>query len=124
MKYIGLDLHKRNVFATVLGADGKIISRANISSKIEDISHYLKAQGVGSELSVAIEASYNWLYYYRILEAITDNITVANPLKTRIIGEARVKTDKIDSAALAHMLKADMLPGVYVPTRTSMINQT
>jgi len=123
MKYIGLDLHKRNIFATVLGADGKIISRANISSKRRDISHYLRAQGSGSELSVAIEASYNWLYYYRILETITDNITVANPLKTRIIGEARVKTDKIDSAALAHMLRADMLPGVYVPTRTSMENK-
>jgi hypothetical protein len=47
-------------------------------------------------VSVAIEASYNWLYYYRILEDITDNIVVAHPLKTRIIGEARVKTDKID----------------------------
>ena len=123
MKYIGLDLHKRNIFATVLGADGKIISRANISSKKEDISHYLKAQGDGKELSVAIEASYNWLYYFRILEAITDNITVAHPLKTRIIGEARVKTDKIDSCALAYMLRADMLPGyIYrqeLPWRTS-----
>jgi len=121
MKYIGLDLHKRNIFATVLGADGKIISRANISSKREDISHYLKKQG--DDISVAIEASYNWLYYFRILEAITDNIVVAHPLKTRIIGEAKIKTVKIDSAALAYMLRADMLPGVYIPTRTSMENK-
>ena len=32
MKYIGLDLHKRNIFATVLDGDGKILSRANIRS--------------------------------------------------------------------------------------------
>jgi len=123
MKYIGLDLHKRNIFATVLDGDGKILSRANISSKRQDISYYLKKQGNGDELSVAIEASYNWLYYYRILEGITDNITVAHPLKTKIIGESRIKTDKIDSEALAYMLKAEMLPGVYIPTRISMENK-
>jgi len=35
MKYIVLDLCKGNIFATVLGDNGKIISRANISSKRE-----------------------------------------------------------------------------------------
>ena len=123
MKYVGLDLHKRNIFATVLDGDGKILSKANIGSKREDLSHYLKRQGSGNGLSVAIEASYNWLYYFRILETITDNITVAHPLKTRIIGEARIKTDKIDSKVLAYMLKADMLPRVYIPTRISMENK-
>jgi transposase len=123
VKFIGLDLHKRNIFATVLGGDGKIISRVNIGSDRQDVSYFLKKLGDGSDLSVAMEASYNWLYYYRILEEITDNITVAHPLKTRIIGESRIKTDKIDSEALAYMLKADMLPKVYIPTKISMENK-
>jgi transposase len=123
MKYVGLDLHKRNIFATVLGGDGKILSRANIGPNRDDISYFFKKLGDGSELSVAMEASYNWLYYYKILEEITDNITVAHPLKTRIIGEARTKTDKIDSEALAYMLKAEMLPKIYIPTRISMENK-
>ncbi len=50
MKYIGLDLHKRNIFVTVLGDDGKILSKANIRSKREDISYYLKSQGNSDEL--------------------------------------------------------------------------
>ena len=123
MKYIGLDLHKKSIFATVLGGDGKILSKINLGSKREDISYYLRAQAKGDDLKVAIEASYNWLYYYRILEDITPNITVAHPLKTRIIGESRVKTDKIDSEVLAYMLKADMLPKVYIPTRNAMENK-
>ena len=123
MKYIGLDLHKKNIFATVLGEDGKILSRVNIRSQREDLSYYLKKQGSGDDLAVAIEASYNWLYYFRILETITDNITVAHPLKTRIIGEAKIKTDKIDSKVLAYMLRADMLPKVYIPTRSAMENK-
>jgi len=123
MKYIGLDLHKRNIFATVLEGDGRILSRANIRSKKEDINYYLKRQGSSNDLSVAKEASYNWLYYYRVLETITDNITIAHPLKTRIIGEAKIKTDKIDSKVLAYMLRANMLPKVYIPTKTSMENK-
>ena len=123
MKYIGLDLHKKSIFATVLDDDGNILSKANIGSKKGDLSHYLKRQGGGNDLSVAMEASYNWLYYFRILESLTDNITVAHPLKTRIIGEAKIKTDKIDSKVLAYMLRADMLPSVYIPARISMENK-
>lgn len=123
MKYIGLDLHKKSIFATILGEDGKILSRTNIRSKKQDISYYLKEQAKHDDVSIAIEASYNWMYYFRILEDITPNITVAHPLKTRIIGEAKIKTDKIDSAALAYMLKADMLPRVYIPTKAAMENK-
>ena len=117
MKYIGLDLHKKSIFATVLGGDGKILSRTKIGSNSRDIIYYLKSQGTKDELSVAMEASYNWQYFYRAAEEAADNIVLAHPLKTRIIGEAKIKTDKIDSAALAYMLKADMLPAAYVPKR-------
>ena len=120
MKYIGLDLHKKSIFATVLAEDGKILSRTKIGPTTTDIRYYLKSQGRKEELSVAMEASYNWPYYYRAAEEVADTIVLAHPLKTRIIGEAKIKTDKIDSAALAYMLKADMLPAAYVPSKDTM----
>ena len=123
MKYIGLDLHKKSIFATVLDGDGKILSKTQIGPKSRDILYYLKKQGKKDELSVAMEASYNWPYYYRAVEEAADNIVLAHPHKTRIIGEAKIKTDKIDSAVLAYMLKADMLPAAYVPSRATMENK-
>ena len=120
MKYIGLDLHKKSIFATVLDGDGKILSKTKIGSNSRDINYYLKSQGNKDELSVAMEASYNWQYFYRAVEEVADNIVLAHPLKTRIIGEAKIKTDKIDSGILAYMLKADMLPAAYVPKRSTM----
>jgi transposase len=123
MKYIGLDLHKKSIFATVLSDEGKILSKANIGSRKQDIQYYLKSIGSKEEISVAMEASYNWLYNYRVVEDLSDNIVLAHPLKTRIIGEAKIKTDKIDSKILAYMLKADMLPKVYVPNKISMENK-
>ena len=123
MKYIGLDLHKKSIFATVLDGDGKILSKTKIGPKSRDICYYLKRQGTKDELSVAMEASYNWPYYYRAAEEVAGTIVLAHPLKTRIIGEAKIKTDKIDSAALAYMLKADMLPAAYVPSKDTMENK-
>jgi len=123
VKYIGLDLHKKSIFATVLGEDGKILSRTKIGPNTRDICYYLKNQGKRNELSVAMEASYNWPYYYRAVEEAAGTIVLAHPLKTRIIGEAKIKTDKIDSGVLAYMLKADMLPAAYVPKRATLENK-
>src|SRR4030043_1472399 len=110
MKYIGLDLQKKSIFVTVLDGDGKILSKTKIGSNSRDISYYLKSQGKKDELSVAMEASYNWQYFYRAVEEAADTIVLAHPLKTRIIGEAKIKTDKTDSSILAYMLKPDILP--------------
>ena len=43
MKYIGLDLHKKSIFATVLDDDGKILSKTKIGPKSRDICYYLKS---------------------------------------------------------------------------------
>ena len=42
---------------------------------------------------------------------------LAHPLKVKAIAQAKVKTDKIDSETLAHLLRADLLPESYVPPR-------
>lgn len=123
MKYVGLDLHKRRIFATVLDGDGAIIARNTIGTSSNDIYYYLNKIKKEDDMSVAMEASYNWQYAYRIVESVTDNIVLAHPLKTRIIGEAKIKTDKIDSYVLAYMLKSDMLPKAYVPTKLAMENK-
>jgi hypothetical protein len=39
------------------------------------------------------------------------------PFKTKAIASARIKTDKIDSTILAHLLRTDLLPAAYIPPR-------
>jgi transposase len=41
---------------------------------------------------------------------------MAHPLKTRLIAEARIKTDSIDSETLAHLLRTDLIPRAYAPS--------
>ena len=41
--------------------------------------------------------------------------SVGNPLRTRAIAEAKVKTDKVDADVLAQLLRCDYLPSVWQP---------
>lgn len=43
-------------------------------------------------------------------------MVLSHPSKTRIIAEAKIKTDKVDSKNLAKLLRADFLPQSYIPT--------
>lgn len=42
-------------------------------------------------------------------------VVVSNPLRTKAIAEAKVKTDKVDALTLAQLLAADFVPEVWVP---------
>jgi transposase len=69
------------------------------------------------DANVAMEACYCWQPPYEFLESRGYNVKLAHPTKTRIIAEARIKTDATDSEALAHLLRADLLPTSYVPPK-------
>jgi hypothetical protein len=52
---------------------------------------------------------------YEAFESNGVEVKLANPVKT--IAEARVKTDKLDSRILAHLLRADLIAECYMPSR-------
>jgi transposase len=65
--------------------------------------------------AVVIEASTNaWAIYDQLVDLV-GRAVVVHPAKVKLIAEARVKTDKVDVLTLARLLRADMLPEVWVP---------
>jgi transposase len=75
------------------------------------------AESLPEGSKIALEATGNWYYFYEVLEHKCPKIYLAHPLKTRAIAEARIKTEKIDSTILAHLLRTDFLPTSYIPPR-------
>jgi len=66
----------------------------------------------------AIESTGNlWINMYEALEQNGIDISLANPLKTRAIAEARIKYDKLDAAILADLARADLISRCYVPDK-------
>jgi len=63
---------------------------------------------------LALEATANWYTVFELVEPWVSEVALGHPLKTRIIAEAKIKTDKIDGTVLAHLLRADLLPRAYM----------
>ena len=64
---------------------------------------------------VAIEATCNTHAIVKLIASRVARVVISNPMKTRAITEAKVKTDRVDAAILAQLLAADYLLAVWMP---------
>jgi transposase len=97
-------------FPTIFDQDGEIVTQRRMPN--EEVPDFLKPYGVEQ---VAMEATTNIAPLYRRLKQEEYDVLVSHPKKTRHIAEARIKTDKVDSQALAELLRLNSLPLSYVP---------
>jgi transposase len=108
---IGLDVHRE--FAQVaVWQSGRVRQAGRIKTTPEELR--LFADSLAPTDEVAIEATCNTHAIAKLLQERVARVVVSNPLKTRAIAEAKIKTDKVDAATLAKLLAADFLPGVWV----------
>jgi transposase len=67
------------------------------------------------EDQVVLEATTHCWAVVRALEPFVARVAVSNPMATKAIAKAKVKTDKVDAAVLAHLLRLGYLPEVWQP---------
>ena len=115
MLYVGVDAHKSTSQVTVMDASGKILQRKRIASSPIAVRQALLSYD--EPLKAVLEASYAWAPMYDWLDEVADEVILAHPLKVRAIAEARIKTDKIDSETLAHLLRADLIPEAHASSK-------
>jgi transposase len=120
MLYTGLDLHRSSSYITTVDERGNIISQKKLPSNGEVVD-FLKE--FGEEMEIAIESTPSWYWLYDQLEKEGFDVKLSHPLKTKAIAYAKVKTDKVDSATLAHLLRSDLLPLSYVPAKPVRLNR-
>lgn len=116
MIYVGIDYHKRYSQVEAVDKGGRTIARARLANREEVLKRWFSSLPESCE--VVIEACWNWQLMYELLEGMdeVERIHVANPFKVKAIAEARIKTDTIDASTLAHLLRANLIPSVYVPS--------
>jgi transposase len=64
---------------------------------------------------VALEATTNCWAVADVLRPHVGRVLVSNPMATKAIAQAKVKTDKVDAHVLAQLLRCDFLPEVWQP---------
>ena len=58
-----------------------------------------------------------WTNLYNHLDDRHIPVTLANPLKTKAIASAKIKSDKVDARILAHLLRSNLIAESYVPEK-------
>jgi transposase len=112
MRYIALDVHQRYCEGAELLPGGKI-RRFRVPTTREDIEGF--ARQLGPDVRLVMEATGNALWIYNLISPHAGRVLLANPLRTRAIAEARIKTDRLDAETLVRLLAADFIPEVWVP---------
>ncbi len=114
MPFAALDLHKREIEACVMDDQGRITHRQRFPTTAAALTQFAR-QHLSLQHKVALEATFNTWEVADVLAPHVGSLTISNPLLTRAIAQAKVKTDKIDAAVLAHLLRLDYLPAVWRP---------
>jgi transposase len=111
VRSVGLDVHRDFCEVAIIDPAGGR-ARGRVPSTREDLQ--LLAQSLAPSDRVALEVTGNAWEIARILEAHVARVVVVSPSDTGI-RQARAKTDRLDALALAKLLAAGSLDGVWMP---------
>lgn len=115
-RYVGIDVGKAKCRAALMDQGGFIVDEFTFQNNREGI------EGLASRLTmddkVVMESTGSvWTNLYNSLDDRHIPVVLANPLKTKAIASARIKSDEIDARILAHLLRADLIAESYVPPK-------
>lgn len=110
---VGLDVHQKTCTATLLDPGGVEREQWEIETTRAGLEAFARRLPPGA--AVALEASTVGKAVCGFLRENGTDVHMASPRKLRAITTSGVKTDKRDSAHLAHLLQTDYFPRSYLP---------
>ena len=112
-RFFGLDTHKQFVMVAAVDQQQTLLQspyRINMPQLERWAANTLTADD-----TVVIEVTTNTWQLHKLLSQYAGQVVVANPYKTKLIAEARIKSDKVDAIALAQLLASRFIAEVWVP---------
>lgn len=116
MNYIGMDIHKQFTVAIAKDKDGNLLSEEKFDNSKERFRKFLFPYPP-ENTKIVMESTSVWEPIYDMIEDMKYPIKLANPVKTRAIAEARIKTDKVDASTLCDLLRANLVAESYIPSK-------
>jgi transposase len=112
--FVGLDVHRAVVVGTAIDTKGRQVRQASFGPTPKELVGFLRR--LPKPTKVVLESCSVWERYYEAARSTGADVVVSHPRTTRMIAEASLKTDKVDSATLANLLRLDSVPLVYIQT--------
>jgi transposase len=116
VRFVGIDVGKWKCRAAIMDPGGLILEEFTFTNNHEGI------EGLTSSLTpedrVVMESTGSvWTNLYNHLDEKHIPVALANPLKTKAIASAKIKSDKVDARILAHLLRSNLVAESYVPSK-------
>lgn len=120
MEYCGLDLGRKSSRYCVVDDHKDIVRQGNVRQTQD---HLRSVFSSGSPMRVIVEATTQAFWTADLLRELGHDVRVVDPNRTKAIGAALIKHDKLDARILALLGCADLLAEVCVPTRQARIER-
>ena len=114
MQYCGLDLGKMSSHFCIMDKKRRVQKRGQVRTRISDLT---KSFGRMQSMRIVLEASTKAFWVADQLEEMGHDVVVVDPGRTKAIGAASIKHDKLDAQVLAELCAADLLATVDRPTK-------
>lgn len=112
MLYSGIDLHKRTIAIHTLDAAGSVRRQANLPAERDAVTAYF-ATLPGPHQAV-VECTGMWYWVRDLLVPQGIDLRLAHAKYLKAISYAKVKTDAVDAATLAQLLRVQLIPEAHM----------
>ena len=114
VRFVGLDVHKEMAEACLVDPAGQVVGRMRFAVNRPTLESFA-TQILRPTDQVALEATTHCWAVAEALRPHVARVVVSNPMATKAIAQAKVKTDKVDACVLAQLLRCGYLPEVWPP---------
>ena len=96
------------------------LDNSRVDNNLTKVNEFFDSLHPNSKIKVVMESSGMWYNIYECLSKRHLDVRLSNPVKTRAIASAKIKTDKLDAIKLADLLRGGYIAECYIPTRGTM----
>ena len=114
MNYCGIDLGKKSSYFHIVDGERKTVTAGKLANNVGAIR---KAFANRDPLRIVVEASCKAFWMADRLKELGHEVIVVDPGRTKAIGAARIKHDKLDARILAELCQTGLLAAVDIPTQ-------
>ncbi|MGH8459521.1 MAG: IS110 family transposase, partial [Nevskiales bacterium] len=112
MLYSGIDLHKRTIAIQTVDGEGTVVRHAQVAAQRPALTAYF-ATLPGPHRAV-VECTGMWYWVRDLLVPQGIDLRLGHAKYLKAISYAKVKTDAVDAATLAQLLRVDLIPEAHM----------
>ena len=112
MLHSGIDLHKRDLVIATVDSDGRHVREARLPTTRAAVASYFAA--LPGPHRAVVDSTSNWYWLRDLCGSTGVDLRLGHSKYIKAISYAKVKTDAVDAATLAQLLRSDLIPDAHM----------